>query len=167
MAMCGVVFGSTKKNCKSTEFDSNYPNPTQDEVPSIQLHRGHWFAILREICKEYGDDATYAKDACLIRGSTYRWNREDKPWFALLRYRLDNEKKGLGGKILISVAGAEISQRLPSLKGFVEQFLPGFAGKPSDFYREFHESPAGTPTVFFSYAWDPVGRLLHRSGERH
>ncbi len=149
-------------NALCTEFDLHHLDQVQEVVESKQLHRGHWFAILREICRDYGDDATYTKEACLIRGSTYRWNREDKPWSALLRYQLDDEKNGLGGKILISVEGEQIREHLPALKRFTESFLPGFEGKASDavdYRREFIDCVEEAPTVFLSFAWDPVGKI--------
>ncbi|MCA9047970.1 MAG: hypothetical protein KDA89_04540 [Planctomycetaceae bacterium] len=141
-------------------FDAEHPDQTQETVECRQLHQGHWFAILREIGRRYGDEATYTNDACLIRGSTYRWNQQDKTWSALLRFRLDNLTKGLGGKVFISVVGKAVAERLPVLKSFVESFLPGFDGKASEAVREFDHvycQPAEhLPTVFFSYAWDPV-----------
>ena len=143
------------------EFESNNPDKTQDTIESKQLHRGHWHAILRNLCRRYGDDGTYTKDACLVRGSTYRWNHEDHSWSALLRFCLDDERKGLGGTIVISVVGTELAEKLPSLKRFVESFLPGFDGKDSDvvdFDRQFHGCGEEAPIVFFSYAWDPEGR---------
>ena len=143
------------------EFDSAHPDQTNDKeiVESRLLHRGHWFAILRELCKRYGKEGTYTKTACLIEGSTYRWNREDKPWQALLQFQLDDEKKGLGGKIFIRVAGVAVAEKLPAMKRFVESFLPGFEGKASDAIHEFdikyRGCIEGAPTVFFSYARDP------------
>lgn len=140
------------------EFESNNPAPTQDTIETQQLHRGHWHAILRSLCRRYGEDGTYTRDACLVRGSTYRWNHEDNSWSALLQFCLDDEKKGLGGKIVISVVGTAVAEKLPSMKRFVESFLPGFDGKASDvvdFDREFHGCVDEAPTVFFSYAWDP------------
>jgi len=62
------------------EFGINHPDQKPDTVASKQLHRGHWFAILRELCKRYGSSGTWTKDACLIRGSTYRWNHTDREW---------------------------------------------------------------------------------------
>ena len=146
------------------EFDSAHPDQTNDKeiVESRLLHRGHWFAILRELCKRYGKEGTYTKTACLIEGSTYRWNREDKPWKALLQFQLDDEKKGLGGKIFIRVAGVAVAEKLPAMKRFVESFLPGFEAKASDaiheFDTEYHGCIEGAPTVFFSYARDPKDR---------
>jgi hypothetical protein len=144
------------------EFHSKHLDQTQIVAESRQLHQGHWFAILRELCSRYGDTAVYTKNACLIHGSSYRWNKEDKEWSALLQFCLDDEKRGLGGKISISVAGAVDQEKLPSLQQFVQSFLPGFDGKASDavcnFDRDYHGCLPDAPTVFFSYAWDPVDK---------
>lgn len=147
----------------TNEYDAAHPDQVQDVLESAQLHRGHWFTILRELCKRYGDNATYTKEACLIQGSTRMWNQKDEEWSALLRFCLDDVTKGLGGKIFISVAGSVVAEKLPVLKEFVQSSLPGFDGRASDAVREFDETfdtvEKEVPTVFFSYAWDPVDKV--------
>lgn len=145
------------------EFRAQYPEATGVEVKSPQLHRGHWSAILRELCKRYGTSGTWTKNACRIAGSSYRWNREDKPWQVLLQFQLDDETKGLGGKILLSAVGEGVTEHLPKLEAFVRSFLPGFEGNASDACIQLDQTFQGfdedAPTVFFSFAWDPVDRV--------
>ncbi len=133
-----------------------------DEVRSAKLHRGHWFQIMGKLCKRYGDDGTYAKDACRIDGSSYRWNRGDDRWSAVLRFQLDDPQAGLGGKIQIDVAGKSVGERFGSLKQFVESQLPDFEGNPEEvehaYDHQHHCLAEGAKTVFFSYAWDPVDK---------
>ena len=142
------------------EFDLQHLDQTQDEVESPQLHRGHWFAILRELCQPYGTNGTWTKNACLVSGSSYRPNQEEKPWQVLLRFELDDERKGLGGKIYLSAVGDGVAENLPTLKRFVQSFLPGFDGKASDAVSEldrtFPPCLESAKSVFFSYAWNPV-----------
>jgi internalin A len=138
----------------------------EEIVTSKHLHRGHWFSILRELCKRYGQDGSYARNECVVHGSTYLPDREHKPWSVLLHFELDDEKRGLGGKIRLRARGAELGDRLASMKRFVESFMPGFAGQASDAAAEFDRACHGPiedggkieqrkETVFFSYAWDP------------
>ena len=49
------------------EFHSTHVDQVSIDAESPQLHRGHWFAILRELCQRNRDTAEYTKNACLIR----------------------------------------------------------------------------------------------------
>ncbi|MCB1739036.1 MAG: hypothetical protein KDK91_01600, partial [Gammaproteobacteria bacterium] len=137
-----------------------------DQVDARQLHRGHWFAILRAVCARYGDSAVYARDACLLRGTSYRWTGEPGEWRARLRFTLDQldshgraKPPGLGGRIDIEFAGPEADERIAELKAFVKAFLPGSERLAADavarFDQAFIEPGADAKRVFFSYAWDP------------
>ena len=162
-------------------FDASNLGQTELVVKSSQLHRGHWFRIMGKLCQEFGEEGTYTRDACLIRGSS-RWDNKDSDWSILIRVVLDideladscqltnvaggsnsqkttgNKSVGLGGKISIAGVGNGLGDRLKNVESFVRSFLPGYEGNPSDsineFVREFCQSRQRMKTVFFSYAWD-------------
>ena len=153
-------------------FQAQHPGPTEDNVASPQLHRGHWFAMLRGLCRIYGDEATYTRDACLVRHSGRAWNRGEQDWTALLQFRLhDHDDKGrtkvpgLGGQVVISSTGPQAADGLGKLKEFVESFLPGYKGNPSAAVSALEQDASGcrpgAKTVFFSYAWDPIAGETH------
>ena len=141
-----------------SEFDS-VGDDQETMVEDESLHRGHWFALLKTLCDQYRENGIYARDACIVRGSTYHWNQRDEPWSTCFRFELNDPDRGIGGRIRVQAIGDEVKERLEKLKNLVESKLPRFEGNISQIVSEAHQEfcPSDNPikTVFYSYAWDP------------
>ena len=136
---------------------------TSDDVPSKHLHRGHWFAIMRQLCRIFGDEGVYTKDACLVSS---RSHTNEPLWTALFGFVLDHKAQGIGGWITISTVGTKIGEQVSGLKDSIRQFFPEYRGSrskgTSDFERILMAERPKPKTIFFSYAWG----YEYENGER-
>ena len=123
------------------------------EVPSAYLHKGHWQAMLVKLGGDYGTDAEYASDGFFLP--------ENKEGQGIL-LQADFNDAGIGGKILVSVAGGDADQRLKKLEAFVQGLVPVAARKQAERGEDEKSKVAGEVSgkirLFISYTWQPQRR---------
>jgi internalin A len=146
-----------------TAFEREKVQDETDEVKSDLMHRGHWFAFMRYLCSEYGTAGTYTLHACHVTGDRHRWNMgHEAKWSALFRFEYKDRKRGLGGKISIQCHGDSAKERLGRFKNAIESFMPEYVGTSTHVEKDVmpvdRPPEVKAPTVFFSYAWDPVDK---------
>lgn len=139
---------------------SEHNFPSDQSLPSTSMHKGDWHTLLRLFGRQFGREASYARDAIFLS------NEEGQQ--ILITYQPDRNGAGVslgfGGRIRIQVSGEESNQRLKTLVAFVSRAIPGLsvesAESPHDLASSWDGNDGGgeppqTRRVFVSYAWNP------------
>lgn len=145
-------------------------HPIERPADAPKIHRGTWSAILRDVAKNFGEDAEYYNNAVILN---VRWSRsgtEIDPngknqkvlvkWVPQGGSHAQGPAMLIGGELII-VAGQDAQEELVGgMKGLLMRHLPKNEGERPKSQDNFAEGlQRGTlpkKTVFLSYKWDPV-----------
>lgn len=145
-------------------------HPIERPADAPKIHRGTWSAFLRDVAKNFGEDAEYYNNAVILN---VRWNRsgpETDPngenqkvlvkWVPQGGSHAQGPAMPIGGELII-VASREAQEELVGgMKSLLMRHLPKNEGERPILQDNFAEGlQRGTlpkKTVFLSYKWDPV-----------
>lgn len=120
--------------------------PETKWVERQDFHQGHWHAILRWLGGRFGRDGRYASDGFLVR------NAEGQE----LRLDLEVDRRGYGGKIVVSVDGPQAAERCEQVAGAILELVSSeIERRRPAFAEDAPGEKSKAITVFISYAWDP------------